>query len=119
MNNERTIAVPANATAVTFTFGTPTAEGETETKIIAGKRGPQVVIERKADGLTPLRRVRYTSNAGNTETYGVFWEGMKNGVHRVGLKPLLKSGLRMVKRNRYSKASGGFFVDASLTSRVS
>jgi len=96
----------------------PNTFGETENKAAP----TPVIVERVASGLTPLYRVRYTSAAGNEATYGVFWEGPSRDdatAKRLGLKPLLKSGLRMVKRNRYSKASGGFFVSADRCQRVS
>ena len=96
----------------------PNTFGETEAKAAPAP----VIVERTASGLTPLYRVRYTSAAGNTETYGVFWEGpcSHNPTEkRLGLKPMLKAGYRMVKANRYSKMSRGFFVAADRCQRVS
>lgn len=93
-----------------------TTTGQTEAKAPA----PAVAV-RKANGHTPLYRVRYTSAAGNEAVYGVFWEGPSRedaSKPRLGLRPLLKSGLRMVKPNRYCASSKGFFVDADRCQRI-
>ena len=63
-------------------------------------------------GVRPLFKVRYTSKAGNTETYGVSWNGLgREDVHRLGLRRLTKksSFVLMARWTRYAK---GFYVDA-------
>ena len=105
---DRNITIPAGS-SVTIRIESNTV-GITEAKTTA-----PAVIERKATGLTPQYRVSYTSEAGKTAIYGVFWEGPSRddkSVKRVGLKPMLKAGYRMVKSNRYSSMSRGFFVTA-------
>lgn len=95
----------------------------TGTAEVAGPRMTELattyIETEKAVGTQPLWRVQYTSKAGRTDTYGVFWSGpcKKTGEHKLGLKPLTNSG-QMYKwnpRNRYSK---GFFVLATDTIKV-
>ena len=84
----------------------------------ARQQPSQVTVEvpsRKAVNNRPLYLVRYTSNAGNTKTYGVFWEGTKDNEHRVGLRKMLQNGSRLSKYSRYNK---GFFVAFSKVTRI-
>ncbi len=105
---------PAQIAALQSAGLLPTTTGQTE-----AKPAPAPVIEtQKAIGTTPLWLVRYTSQAGKTETYGVFWSGMKNGEHRLGLKPLVQGGYRMYRYNRRNSYSHGFFVSAADTTRI-
>lgn len=92
----------------------PTTEGFTEAKAPVA---PAIPTE-KANGTTPLWLVSYTSRAGETKTYGVFWSGVKDGKHRLGLKPLVAGGYRMYRYNRRNSYSHGFFVDAADTRRI-
>ena len=69
-------------------------------------------------GIVPLFKVKYTSNAGNTAIYGVFWNGHRDGTHRLGLRKLTKKSnyinMAMYTR-RYCR---GFEVDAAMCKLV-
>ena len=108
----KTIIIDGVAYSATVIPSTTT--GQTEAK------APAPVVEtQKAVGCTPLWLVSYTSRSGKTDTYGVFWSGLKDGTHRLGLKPLVQGGHRMYKYNPRNSFSKGFFVDAADTKRIS
>lgn len=101
------------------------APGQTITIIVGEALAPApvttpVIETRTANGTTPLFKVRYTSNAGNTATYGVFWQGpARDGSGtRLGLRKLTQDGRRMYN-SRAQFGGKGFFVNAADCVRVS
>jgi hypothetical protein len=96
--------------------------GELAYSPVESPAAPALVIPTPpADGvsvgksLTPLFKVSYTSKAGKTATYGVVWNGYKDGEHRLGLRKLTADGRRLQKFNRFAK---NFFVSAAACRRV-
>jgi hypothetical protein len=100
-----TFSVPVGASVIID--GKKVEVEEIDTTISTPKTPAKVV---------PIRRVYYTSKAGNKEIYGVFWEGTPEkgpdaGIPKVGLRRLTKQS-DYVLMAKYSKYNKGFFVSA-------
>ena len=95
--------------------GTATPAPEASSDDDTPETGTTTIASVARGSTRPLFCVRYTSNAGNTATYGVFWHGTKNGEERVGLRKMVNAGHRMCRPTRFSK---GFFVALSKCTRI-
>ena len=70
---------------------------------------------RIAVNCNPLAIVEYTSHAGITQKYGVFWDGYKAGIRKFGLRKLKKDGMLC----RPNMCNRGFFVRADVCTILS
>lgn len=81
-------ASPEQLAAIANILATPSTVVTQEAPVTRLRDG---VIAQSQLGV-PLKRVSYTSKAGNTATYGVFWHGVKNGEERFGLCKIKNNG---------------------------